>query len=126
MNLENKLIDTARTLFDLPTGRFKHFSFICKRNRIVSVGWNKAFKTHPVARKFHHRFSCIHSELDCLNNFPYKIGELSYYKFYNMRLYKDKRVALSKPCLHCQYMLSSFNVKKVYYSTPENFCILEI
>jgi len=84
------------------------------------------FKTHPIAKKFGHRFACIHSELDCVNNFPYRAGELCEYDFYNVRLYKNKSVALSKPCLLCQYMLSSFNVKKVYYSTPENFCILEI
>lgn len=121
MSIEDKIVDVARNLFDLPIGRFKHFSFICNRNKIVSVGWNKAFKTHPLAKRFGHRFNCIHSELDAITSFNHPVSSLHKYKFYNVRLRTNGKLAVAKPCLHCQYMLSSFGVEKVWYSSPTGF-----
>ena len=125
-NLQNKIVDTARTLIHLPQSKYKHFSFICERNRIITIGWNDSFCTHPIAKKFRHRFSCIHSELSAISKFPYSIKRLSKAKFINVRLNINGELALSKPCLSCQYMLYSFSIKTISYSTSEGFLRLQL
>lgn len=122
--LSTKLINRIRAItYDLqhlPQGRHKHFSFIVKRNTIISVGWNKGFQTHPIAARFGHRFQSIHSELDAILNFPYGIGELHRYNFINVRLTKVG-LGMSLPCKHCEKMLSYFGVDRVIFSNYEGF-----
>lgn len=120
-NIQRKVVEISRSLCHLPLSRFKHFSFICERNKIVSWGYNRNRVTHPTAKKFGHRFSCIHSELDCIRDFPYKISLLPRYSFINVRVYKDGSLGLAKPCTHCQYMLSSFGVRRIMYSVKNGF-----
>lgn len=114
--LARKLFETANNLIHLPDARSKHFSFIVERNCILSVGWNKSFKTHPLAKRYGHRFSSIHSELDAIKNFPYAPASLIYYKFVNLRIMGDGSVGLSKPCVHCQELLAKFGIEQIYYS----------
>ena len=120
-NIQKKVCKTAILLKDLPQGKNRHFSFITKRNKIVSIGWNKSFKTHPLANKFGHRFNCIHSELDVINSFNYSIKELQNYSIYNVRVMKDGKIGYSKPCDICQDLLVFFGLKKIYYSNWSKF-----
>lgn len=102
---------------ELPIGGQLHFSFIMKKKKIISFGWNNAWKTDRIAAKFSHRFNCIHSELMAIRNFPYRINELCNFTLVNVRLRKTGTVALSKPCECCERMLDAFNVHEVYYTT---------
>jgi deoxycytidylate deaminase len=88
---------------------------------VISVGWNKSFKTHPIAKKLGCRFDSIHSELDVINSFPYKISELHKYTLVNIRLMADNTLGISKPCEFCEQLLTIFPVKKIVYSTPKGF-----
>jgi len=119
--ISNKLIDKifkfANDNIHLPVSEKKHFSFIVHRKKIIAYGYNQAWKTHRLAARFKHRFSCRHSELHCLINFPYPIEDLNKFKLVNIRLHKDGTIGASKPCQFCQQMLSEFNINKVYYST---------
>lgn len=121
--LQTKLIDLSRLLYHVPRSNYKHFSFIVRRSKIVAFGFNNSKKTHPTSPSKYHT---IHSELSAICSFPYPVSELHKFSFINIRLFANKQLAMSKPCKACQKMLSSFGVRKVYYSTPNGFgeCIL--
>jgi deoxycytidylate deaminase len=123
--LHQKLTRVANDLFEC-AGHHKHFTFICERKKIISVGWNKPFKSHTLAKKFGYRFSSIHSELDAINNFPYPVADLRNYDIINVRLYADRSLALSCPCSRCSKLLAAFGVKNIVFSTPINFERIEI
>jgi tRNA(Arg) A34 adenosine deaminase TadA len=114
--LNEKIRKLAESSYDLPSCRNRHFSFIVERNKIVSFGWNSSLKTHPLAAKFGHKFSSIHSELHAIKNFPYSPKELVHYDFINIRINRNHTYCLSKPCIHCMQLLIAFNIPKVIYS----------
>lgn len=109
------LIEKARSILQRYP-KSQHISFIIKRNTIICWGRNQKFKTTPLARKFNYRFFAIHSELNCISNFPYPIRKLPKYRIVNVRIRKLGDVGISKPCLICQRMLYSFGVREIYYT----------
>lgn len=119
MNWEAKLIKLAKANIELPSGGQLHFSFILKKKKIVSFGFNNAWKSSPISAKYGHRWNAIHSELMAIKNFPWSINELGRFTFVNIRLRKDGSIALSKPCIHCEKMLSYFGVSELYYTSNE-------
>lgn len=116
-----KLINKSRHLINIPNSRYKHFTFILsKNNKIVSIGINNIKKTHPLAKKYNHRFYSTHSEISALAKFPYPLKTLPLYNIINIRLNKKGELRLAKPCNHCQALLQAFGVKQIYYSTSNN------
>jgi deoxycytidylate deaminase len=103
-------------MLDLPDTKYKHFSFLIRRNKIVSVGYNLSFHTHPIAKKYKYRFSNIHSELAAIKNFPYSPSLLYKYTMVNVRIMGNGCIGLSKPCDKCQQLLLDFDIRKVLYS----------
>lgn len=101
------------------TGQQRHYTLIVDGAAILSIGTNHKFKTHPLAKKFGHRFAAIHSELDAIRRLKYPIDDIRQYGYdvVNIRLNKDKKVLLAKPCLSCQAMLYTFGIKKIYFTT---------
>jgi hypothetical protein len=86
-------------------------------NKVVSWGFNKAFRTHPLALKFQHRFADIHSELAAIASFPYRIKELRNYEIVNVRVKRiDNLFGYAMPCIYCIPMLQSFGFTKVTFS----------
>lgn len=115
-NLQNKLIEVAQAHYLRPNSEKKHFTFIVQRNRILSVGYNNGWKSHPLAAKFGCRYDAIHAELDAILNFPYPPKELSRCRMVNIRLLKSKLPAMARPCSRCIELLSLFNVGEVIYT----------
>lgn len=115
----DKLIVKAKALFELPHGRCKHFTFIMKRNKIISLGWNNTIKTHPWAAKYGHKFYAIHSELQAIKNFPYPVAEICNYDFVNIRIRKDGKLGIARPCEACERLLIAFRPQSVIYTTNE-------
>lgn len=101
------------------THNFKHFSYILEKNTILSIGRNNPDKTHPLAYRFNHRFNCIHSELSAIVNFDYPHKRLHNCKIINIRITESGRIAMSRPCINCQTMLSAFGLKDVVYSNRD-------
>lgn len=116
-----KILKVANSNLHLPDSRFKHFTFIVERNKIISYGWNQSFKTHPLAAKYKARFYSIHSELDAIKNFPYPVNQLKLYDLINVRILKDGTLGPAKPCVSCHQLLLYFGVRQVYYSTSGEF-----
>jgi tRNA(Arg) A34 adenosine deaminase TadA len=112
--LFNKLCKIAKSLRN--DSRYKHFSFILHKKRIVSVGWNNTNKSHPIAKKYGHRFNSRHSEVHAVSKFPYRIKKLRDCVIVNIRLTKKGKIAISKPCRFCQQFLAEIRIKEVWFT----------
>ena len=116
--LSEVVVRLSRNLFDLTNGQhWRHYSFLIRKNAIHSIGWNQPWKTHPLCKRFGHKFSCIHSEVHCVTKLDVPVNKLYKYTMVNVRLDKNGLVRMSKPCGHCQDLLLAFNVGEVWYST---------
>ena len=94
-----------------------HFTFIVRRNRIISFGFNRIYYTHPLANKFEFRYNDIHSELAAICRFPHSLKELKDYDIINVRLKRDNNLyGLARPCSKCIKMLHYYGVFEIYYS----------
>ena len=112
-----RLIKIASKKIDLPRGSHKHFSFILRRNTILSYGVNNENKTCPLGYKAGSTYFRQHSEAAAIRRFPNPLEELEYCRMVNIRLSSyNGQIQLSKPCKFCQTMLGMFNLKQVYYS----------
>lgn len=112
-------IQKAFELIELPNCKRKHFSFILHKRKLVSIGWNNAWYTHPLAKKFGHRFESTHSELAAIKNLQYPVSFLDKCRVVNVRVNRHGLVLMSKPCPSCENMLKFFGVKEIWYSTNE-------
>lgn len=112
----NRCISLARNLFYVPNSSKKHFTFIVAKNKIISIGWNDGWKTHPIAARYGHRYNGIHSELMAILKVRDSLDNLSQYDMINVRLKQDKSVGNSKPCVCCQKMLKDFGLTNVFYT----------
>lgn len=88
---------------------------VVKRNRIVSVGFNK-YKTHT---KSNHPFKNIHCELDCIlsANKQDLVGATIY-------LYRETKQgvpAISRPCSYCMQLLIETGIKTIMYSNDGSY-----
>jgi tRNA(Arg) A34 adenosine deaminase TadA len=118
--LFKKIISLSYAMPALPQGSFRHFSFLVRRNNIVSVGWNLPNKTHPLAMKYGHRYSTIHAELHCLINGPNRLDDPRL-KMVNIRIGRNGKVLLSKPCTACENMLRFVGIKTIFFSNNDGF-----
>ena len=111
------LYKKAFALYDLPQGRTKHFTFILRRNKVISFGWNKGFKTSVYAARLKYKYPYLHSEIDALKNFPWPNRELSKCKLVNLRIGGDKReLMISRPCEYCEPVLRYMEIGEIYYT----------
>lgn len=108
--IHRKVEKIARSLIHLPQSNKRHFSFIVDGNKILSVGWNNGWKTHPMAYKFGHRYHSIHSELAAILNINFPPAQLQDYEILNLRLNKEGGLVHARPCFHCCHLLCSFGL----------------
>lgn len=103
--------------------RCKHFSFILKNKRIVSIGINSP-KTHPLNLRYNyinkqrHKISEVvgtHSELRAV----IKLGLEDYrgYTLVNTRINRKHELDYSFPCNGCMEMIRELGFDKVLYTT---------
>lgn len=116
--LKDKIITLTHDLKHLPDGRNRHFTFIVKRNRILSIGWNST-KTHPRANKYKYRFDAIHSELSAVLKFKGNLSDLRDCVLINSRINSLGIIGYAKPCKFCLDWLGNLNFRKIYYSSHE-------
>lgn len=117
--LENKLIEQAYLLLPYCDNSFRHFSFLVRRSRVLSIGINNSQKSHPTAKLFGHYRANIHSELSAIVNFP-KNYDITRCSLYNIRILRaDNSIALSKPCKHCKKLIYAFGIKDVIYTNSQ-------
>ena len=106
----------------------KHVSFVVKKNKIVSIGTNRANKTHPLAKKYGARFSTIHSELDAILRAAKSADFVDRCTLINARLsslslkHGKPITRNARPCPSCfKMILACSKIKRVYYTTNEGW-----
>ena len=114
--IKQGLIDKARQILKDEPKNIKHVTFVLNRGTVICYGINKPHKTSPLAKKFGHRSSCIHSELAAILKFPHAPKELRKYTFVNIRVMANGSIGMSKPCKHCQLLLMAFGIKNVWWT----------
>jgi len=122
--LISRILRLSKELIDCCPLRCKHFSFIVLRNKIISVGYNTT-RTNPMAEKFEYEYPTTHSELAAILNLQMPPSVIRYCKLINVRIDKDGKLMLSRPCKHCMRLLQTFVFDEVWYSEPDGFCMLE-
>lgn len=115
--LQNRLFNQSRKLYNKSGDTYQHFSFILDRNKVVSWGRNYKKKTHPWSAFYGFTYFKIHSELDAIKNLPYPLRQLTdSFTIVNLRLNKKLEFMMAAPCPTCIKLLSFFGFKNVIYT----------
>jgi deoxycytidylate deaminase len=95
-----------------PNPQFKHFSFIIDGGRVISIGMNNQFKTHPITKKFNYFTANVHSELSSW----LRLGEedCSDYAIVSTRIDRNERLCCSFPCRGCAALLKQANFREIW------------
>ncbi len=127
-----RALEISHALFDSNSPLNSHFSIAFYKGRVVAIGQNSA-KTNPV-NIFNPKFNRngknfsdskgVCSELNLFlklknrTNIPFDKIEIV-----NVRINRNRKVALSKPCESCSNLTAYINPKSLYYSLDGgNFC----
>lgn len=108
------------------SGRAYHVTFICKKRKVVAIGFNDFHRRHPARKWGEYNPTknidaeyepCLHSEISAI----IKCGQedCSQYDFFNIRINNNGKIAPSKPCENCQRVLNQIGYNKVYYFDEE-------
>ncbi len=106
------------------TYRTYHFCFVWRRNRLLTVGYNKPDKPSPkVSRLFkrfsiRHPFLSLHAETDAIVSLWGREWIDRALDFVVIRLDKWGNLRYSRPCWVCGEILNQLDVS-VYYSTEK-------
>ena len=105
------------------------------QNEIISVGYN-SLKTHPMQKRFSKNIEAIfkHAEVDCIVNAlryvdPADLERTTLYVYRVKKLTKDHEYwsdGYSEPCSGCKQAINHFKIKKVVYSTDEDYVYEEL
>lgn len=88
-----------------------------RHGRVLAIGRNSYTKTHPVQAKYAERAGFpkriyLHAEIDALIK-----AKAQVYKLSVIRVGKDGRTRLAKPCPVCELAINNHRVKLVEYTT---------
>ena len=99
-------------------GRCSHVAFLVKSGKIIKIGFNR-YKTVPITQyhPYHPGLVCKHAEVDVI--FKAQKDDLSNYELVVVRINRNGKLAMSKPCTGCQSIIKQFGIKNVWYSTPD-------
>ena len=112
--LQNRLYDLAIALSPVyKCHRCSHIAFLLKHNKIIHIGFNKV-KTHPMLKYYPYYATGIHAELDVV--MKSNENDLSDYTLVVLRILKNKKLSMSKPCKSCQYIIKQYGINNCYYS----------
>ncbi|TXT66034.1 MAG: putative tRNA-specific adenosine deaminase [Promethearchaeota archaeon] len=113
--IQKRCVKIAKSLVDMPNGKNKHFSFIFRRTKLLSIGWNNYEKTHPMTVEYGYRGRTIHSEMMALLNIR-RIERFTNCYLVNVRINSKYELRMSKPCLNCVKLLKSHGIIDIYYT----------
>ena len=94
--------------------RCRHFAFLLKKGRIVTIGFNKR-KSHPINHRYGYFESCgLHAELDSL--LKAKRDEFKGYSLAVLRIDRNNKLNQSAPCRFCTAALSTLGINDIYHT----------
>lgn len=109
-----KFFNAAKRQSKKSTYMHKMGAVVVKKNKIISTGYNKPTKTHPLSEN---EFKTVHAELDAILGLSDE--EIYGSHVYIFREYKSGEPATAKPCKHCEKLLRKKGVSKVFYTCSE-------
>lgn len=101
-------------------GNYHHFSFIVQNSKIIEYGVNRKGKP-PVGLGYNMEFGKIHSETDAYRKARGILDLEASFDVLNIRLNKQNKFRISRPCSCCYGFLQSLNCKSIYFSTDVGF-----
>jgi deoxycytidylate deaminase len=103
-----------------PVDGSKHAAAVVIKNKVVGLGTN-TYKSHPFADKYAHRDGAIypHAETSAIMDALRTVDDLSKATLYVVRVRKNGKHGMSKPCSGCEKCINDFGIKKVVYTTEE-------
>jgi tRNA(Arg) A34 adenosine deaminase TadA len=113
----------AAYLSDCPT--FKVGAALIQNSNIIGIGWNWFKKSAPDSKTIyngiHAEFHCIRRSAKLRGQFKhqYNLEKLSGATLFVARVTVADRLAMSKPCFHCQELLSMLNLRRIYYTNRD-------
>ena len=101
-----------------------HFSFLFKKNNLISIGQNDTTKESAKALFFakrynlgkQKRFPFIHAEIDAVSKAFGKTYIDSSFSLVSLRVSKGLILRNAKPCNNCSSVLRALNINNIYYS----------
>ena len=94
--------------------RCSHFAFLVRKGMIRHIGWNK-LKSHPRNRNYAYGpLAGLHAELDSVLRSGKE--DLSDYSMLVLRINKNNKLDLSKPCAGCSGLIKQTGIYEVTYS----------
>jgi hypothetical protein len=114
--LQKKILALSRELKNVPNGRNKHFSFILHRNRILSIGWNDYWTSHPESKRLGCRFDAIHSELSAVLRYRGPASKLKRCILINTRVNSLDEIGMSRPCPSCEGLIHEIPFRQVWFT----------
>ena len=116
-----KLLEIALAL--MPEKRkheYFHVAFILNKRKIISIGWNDTKKSHTHMLRYPYRFgSMIHAEFSALYRIRRHNIKWNKLTIVVMRLDRDGKLKMSKPCCGCEKMIISHGIKSICFSTDD-------
>ncbi len=108
-----RYLEVAKEASRNSTYRHRLGAVIVKKNRILSVGFNKPEKTHPRSGNL---FRTTHAELDAILRCPEE--SLKGSTIFVVRE-AASGLAMAKPCQFCLELIKAVGIKRVVYSTDD-------
>lgn len=105
----------------------KHGAVIVANHKIIAGGYNTL--QHNWKESYRHKCLCSnHAEITALNNIKYQENKRKFSKMslYVVRIDKDGKMCISKPCKYCVYTMRSYRIKKVCYSTDDSYRTVKV
>jgi len=97
--------------------KYRLGAVVVKGNKVLGLGCNKMYKTHPIMQKFNRDTGYLpglHAEVNaCLGVSPEALRGATVYV---VRLMKNDAPSLAKPCVICQGFLRGVGIQEVFYS----------
>ncbi len=116
--LEKKLLRIAYDLRGSVDAGNKHFTFLIRGNKVVSLGWNNSCKSHPMGKKLGYFSSRIHSELSAYIRLQDK-SQIPNLSIVNIRMSKTGVINIARPCKYCMPWIQSLGFRKLYYTQAD-------
>ena len=109
--------ELAKVMGFKSTSRFRLGAVLAKKNRVISTGYNDMRKTHTLMQKYNRDKTWapgLHAEVDACIGVP--AADIDGADMYVVRILKDGRLAMAKPCRICQRFILDVGIRRVYYS----------
>jgi len=124
------IIETAlyisKNMKDKCQGRNKHFSFIFKKNNLMSIGYNNQYKTHPLAYKLDYYDSSVHSELSSIISYSGSFKDLSNCILLNTRVNSNNELGQCCPCDKCMQWIGAVGFKNIFHLNSKTLAPIKV